>query len=547
MKNTPTDRKLPRLGCARLLIGLIGGLALLIGGVILMARQPNNPAACLRFQDGFLNTVMIDLHSGTELGRPPATLSPMKSAKWDTNRDVAKLSPDGRYVVYADYSGFVDYGQSAKLPLYLRSARLTSYQFGKSLGIHTDYGNNIYKSYQWSPDSRWIAYYENAGSGSITVGLVSIQGKPNITYKLNSTGSISYYHWSADNQYLALITLDPDAVNHHLYVWSIPTLKLSAARTFKGVASMNGSITEFSIAQWSPKGHRLAYLTKNDLTNGVVLMSMDRANITDNLLNTNFSILSGIPIMSWSPDGVHLAIIAVGKDGSGYHLDLVSEDNSSAPITISDTIVPFNCSSDLYFPTVTWTADSQSLVYMSNSLVFPAKKCQPTGDFFAYRLITKTTDLLARQVYINFQPTANSEYAYISWFERDHAYTGVIHNSDGKILDAHPRIDGPGKSGEPERLINWVVKDKWLLLDDWCLVDNLHNYWLLNVTTGERHPIDASGETSPDQTRMVRVTLAIRGTDNHLDKLMIENLDGTGSQAIPLVPDVLEPNSQNVI
>jgi len=536
LNNRQTQSTANGIGCARLLIGSIGGLALLITLAALIGRGANDTSACLRLTDPFLNVGMIDLHSGTTIGLSVPPLTPPRQYQWALS-DTAQSSPDGRFTAYL--------GNILNPDIYILNLRppmtTNRYQTGRSLGI-MPYGSTI-GWYVWSPDSQWLAYAyipRDSTDQHVTIFVSAAHADTQASYalKVETHQNIQFYGWSADSKYLALSAVESDGITYHLYVWSLPTLQLVASRIYLRPPPDTNSwyLSAEYLAQWSPRGHTLAYLTQSAAVPSVVLMPLDSPDITYALPNNDFTTYATIPPMIiWSPDSSHVAITGMGKQG--YHLDLVNIDGASS-ITLSDGVAQrnefWNYGPNDHLPIVFWSADSQSLYYMNNS----GDLNDMTGDFLAYRLKTKHTDVLASNVFNNLQQTPNHDYVFIAWAQSDQLYTGVVRTADGKLLDAQSRGQFSTKDRLADMYVSWAVKDKWLLLNPWDGLSIDPETWLLNVETGERRPVKAWGTASPDGTLVATVgTTPGSAGGIVLDKLHIENVEMASGRDIALNHD----------
>jgi len=537
LNNRQTQSTANGIGCARLLIGSIGGLALLITLAALIGRGANDASACLRLTDPFLNVGMIDLHSGATIGLSVPPITRPREYQWVFG-DTAQSSPDGRFAAYVGNILNPD-----TYTLNLRPAMTTNrYQSGRPLGTMSN--GEMMGWYTWSPDSQWLAYIpRDSTSQQVTIVVSAAHADAQVSYavKVAADEAISFYGWSADSKYLALSTAESDVLTYHLYVWSLPTLQLVASRTYaRGLPGKYSSTLLFvDIAQWSPRGHALAYFTQNDAVPGIVLIPLDSPDIIYALPANDFTSYTTIPpTFVWSPDSSHVAITGMGKQG--YHLDLVSTDGV-LPITLSDAVAKhlelWNYGPNDNFPIIYWSADSQSLYYMDNS-ADPADIYGISGDLLAYRLKTKHTDVLAPNVFNNLQQTPDHDYAFVAWVQNDQMYTGVVRTADGKLLDAQSRRKSSINERLPDMYVSWAVKDKWLLLNPWDGLPIDPETWLLNMETGERRPVKTWGTASPDGTWVATVT-TIPGSSGGvaLDKLHVENVGMVGARDIPLNHD----------
>jgi|GEM_PF-1948646 len=550
LNNRQTQSTANGIGCARLLIGSIGGLALLITLAALIGHGANDASACLRLTDPFLNVGMIDLHSGVTIGLSVPPLSQSQQSQWDFS-DSVKNSPDDRFTAYKDHFAY---------NLYMRSAMTTnSYQKGRELGAMLY--DRLVSVYVWSPDSQWLAYMPDTMRKFSTIAVSAAYSDITVRYvvKIATDETITFYNWSADSKYLALGTVESDGVTYHLYVWSLPTLHLVALRTYARAPVLPSKYSPAflygqDLVQWSPRGHILSYLTQNAAMPAIVLMPLDSPDIAYALPANDFTSYTIIPPMfTWSPDSLHVTVAGTGKQG--FHVDLVSVDGS-LPVALSDAVAKhpelFGPDDDL--PILYWLADGQSLFYMNNSTDGNGM----SGDLLAYRLKTKHTDVLATKVFNDIQQTPDHDYAFITWAQGNQFYIGVVRTADGKLLDAQARRNFPVNEQLQDMQISWMVKDKWLLLNPWegLLIDPETwlrtglpidpETWLLNVETGERRPVKVWGTTSPDGTLAARVSTipgSLGGVT--LDKLHIENVGMVGARDIPLNPDEIDPDSDH--
>ncbi len=539
--NVPQGANHPyrRMGCIHWLILLISGFVLLIGVVQGIASNNRDNVGCLHFQDSLLNNALLDLRSGAMIGMEPADVPWRQSVFVDTE-GIGHISPDGLAAAYG-----VDEldGTGRKFQLYIRPASVNPFQLGKWVS------NDVFADgYQWSPNSQWLAYFRLDTPTSLTVGIASERVDRLFSQTIPvADNSINFLQgWSADSRFLALTSVDPDYSTYHLRVWSIPDFNLMVSRTFHRTSTSSGWLYANYVADWSPQGHWLAVLGEDSRFPSVTLLSPGGRTLVKSLMDTNFAEQATFPpMLIWSPDGEHLAVTGTGK--SGYHLDLVSKDDS-IPLSISDRVTPlytFGYNPGYYEPNVSWSADSQSLLYAINN-GSPEDVghdwLDNRGDFLAYNLQTQHTETLATHIFLNFQQTPDHSYAFVAWLEKGQIYSGVVRTTDGVLLAPAPRLVGQSNTRSPDMYIKWLIQDQILSLADLTSEDTRGSDRYLNVKTGEPYVVEGGGTLSPDKKKQVLLDTSSSPNGITLNKLILKNADGTYRGEIRInTSDVIDP------
>ncbi|MBI2685160.1 MAG: S9 family peptidase [Acidobacteria bacterium] len=224
----------------------------------------------------------------------------------------AVISPDGRYIIYGVSE--TDWEQDT----YLTHLWLAETGSGRTWQLTR--GKKSESSPVWSPDSKWLAFTRNEGTGSQIFALRPDGGE---SVQLSKTEtSVGSFQWSPDGKWIAYTAADkrPEARKKHLgdyevvrrdYAYShIWTFDVSEALKAPVAGTQRTRGTDYTVGgiAWSPDGKKIAFSAQRNPD----LVQSSTADIYVLTLDGNgVQKVVGQPGVDngpvWSPDGKFIA------------------------------------------------------------------------------------------------------------------------------------------------------------------------------------------------------------------------------------------------
>jgi Tol biopolymer transport system component len=197
---------------------------------------------------------------------------------------------------------------------YMGGGPVTTLQIGPAVSF--DDTNVYWWAYDWSPDTRWLAFAQRLGDDDPND--MDIYAHHNesgtITPLVSRAGADIHPSWSPDGTRIAFWSADPQDTTFSLSVVDVatqgegPDMTITASAPRLLLADVQAHTHRVT---WSPDGRRMAFAAAND--NG------DYDIFTINADGTDFAPLLAQPRNqirpAWSPDGTRLVLMAADEQG----------------------------------------------------------------------------------------------------------------------------------------------------------------------------------------------------------------------------------------
>lgn len=166
---------------------------------------------------------------------------------------------------------------------------------------------------RWSPDGRSIAYYvvdvDDDGEEVCEVWGINSDGSGARRIGLGSNPQ-----WSPDGSSIVFIGFEGPMT---MAADGTDVVALADQATGDDVA---GTFGNAEYCEWSPAGERIAFVTRDDMTNSVYTCALDG---TDLQCVVSGQDLGSVQTFAWMPDGKAIAYIAHDEGRDGYVLSVI--------------------------------------------------------------------------------------------------------------------------------------------------------------------------------------------------------------------------------
>lgn len=259
-----------------------------------------------------------------------------------------EISPDGRWIAYV-----ADQDTEGTTELYVAAADGTSVT--KVSGPNSSHVS----LFRWSPNGTQIAYFAVAAdSGLRGFFLVEPNGsnirKIDLPEGAPPTTKPYDFSWSPDSRFLAMAGSSSAVPIDSIYAYDTQATDLVSVQLSLPVASGGRVAQDFS---WSPDSSLVSYRAEQSL-NGVLELYVSRPDGTENTkLNPTLTTNGDVGSSRWSPDGSRILYLADQEIGSVRELYSVRPDSSentkvNVPLKIRENVTEYS-----------WSPDSSLILY----------------------------------------------------------------------------------------------------------------------------------------------------------------------------------------
>ena len=229
-------------------------------------------------------------------------------------------------------------------------------------------GTDTLETFAWSASNGHLAYPARAGNINTAPNAIYVEAfdgsspvKAFDPAVKNGNARAATLHWSSDGSYLAYCYRDNNSSSlaiPEIGVWTL------ADNTTNFISIPTSATTRIDEYRWSPLSNRIAFNATGDTTlKELYVSSPDGSDVK----KVNDTVIKNIELYDWSPDGDHLAYVAV-HDASDNGTLMVSTPDAAGKVPVSAPLVDNGYDdADPYIEKFLWSADSNRLVYLAGT------------------------------------------------------------------------------------------------------------------------------------------------------------------------------------